>query len=154
MTLMMNGRPHCQHDCVGWPYPPLNQMAWTDVTSVQAPDTTSTRDNVALTVPHVKWDMVDVASPRVSPTQPCVDLMSTQFAAALMGHRCIIAPSRCCVAPGRRNGRLNSAPGAVASASASLHQGCLMQPWTRPTQCRPGSTQGWPASMQHRLWST
>ena len=117
-------------------------------------DVVSTRGDVASTVPHLKWDTVDVTSPRHPPTQPCVDIESTQFAAGLMEPRLIIGPNRCCVAPRRPNGRLKKTPGDIAPASASLHQGCSMQPWMKPTQYRPGSTQGRPGSMQRRLWST
>ena len=96
-------------------------------------DVVSTRADVASTVSHSKWDTVDVTSPRAPPTQHCVDLMSTQVAANLMGGRQIVAPGWCSVARGWRNGRLDIATGAVASASASHHRGCSMQSRTKPT---------------------
>ncbi|KNZ59290.1 hypothetical protein VP01_1765g1 [Puccinia sorghi] len=40
-------------------------------------DVRSMHCNVASSVPHLKWDTVNVMSPRVPPTQPCVDVLST-----------------------------------------------------------------------------
>ena len=112
---------------------PLNVVSARGGVVLTRGDVVSTRANVASTVSHLKWDTVDVTLPRAPPTQHCVDLMSTQVAANLMRCRQIVAPSRCSVARGRRNGRLDIAPGAVVLASASHHQGCSMQSQTKPT---------------------